>query len=191
MISAGGVLRVLVPPLAAQEADVGTAHHRFAGRAGRGHRRRDTPSGRRQASGTPVTRLGGQSYEEDSRYEDDSREDIVTEHRIPHVPTAGHTPDDDLTGYQVDATDGRVGSVSPHSRDLGRRFLVVHTGLWFLGKDVVIPSDAVMGIDHVARIVNLARTKAQAKAAPVFDEDTYLGDPRHRDQLGGRHGSGH
>ncbi|MER6345975.1 PRC-barrel domain containing protein [Streptomyces sp. NPDC001595] len=115
----------------------------------------------------------------------------MTEHHASHVPTAGHTPDDDLTGYQVDATDGRVGKVSKFSRDLGPRFLVVHTGLWVLGKDVVIPSDAVMSIDHVARTVVLARTKAQAKSAPVFDEDTYLGDPRHRDQLGGRHGSGH
>jgi hypothetical protein len=121
----------------------------------------------------------------------DDREDIVSEHGAHRVPTAGHTADDDLTGYQVDATDGHLGKVSKYSRDLGPRFLVVHTGPWVLGKDVVIPSDAVMGVDHGARIVQLARTKAQAKSAPVFDEATHLGDPRHRDQLGGRHGSGH
>ncbi|MFH0178006.1 PRC-barrel domain containing protein [Streptomyces cacaoi] len=115
----------------------------------------------------------------------------MSQYRAHHVPTAGHTPDDDLTGYQVDATDGHVGKVSKYSRDLGPRFLVVHTGLWVLGKDVVIPSSAVLGIDHDARIVQLSRTKAQAKSAPAFDADTFLGDPRHRDQLGGRHGSGH
>ncbi|MFF0201317.1 PRC-barrel domain containing protein [Streptomyces sp. NPDC005017] len=115
----------------------------------------------------------------------------MTEHRTHHAPTAGHTPDDDLTGYQVNATDGRVGTVSKYSRDLGPRFLVVRTGPWFFGKDVVVPSEAVMGVDHVARIVNVARTKAGTKSAPVFDKDTYLGDPRHRDQLGGRHGAGH
>ncbi|WP_327180865.1 PRC-barrel domain containing protein [Streptomyces sp. NBC_01334] len=115
----------------------------------------------------------------------------MSQYRAHHVPTAGHTPDDDLTGYQVDATDGHVGKVSKYSRDLGPRFLVVHTGLWVLGKDVVIPSGDVLGIDHDARIVQLARTKAQAKSARVFDADRYLGDPRHRDQLGGRHGSGH
>ncbi|SME89266.1 PRC domain containing protein [Streptomyces sp. Amel2xC10] len=115
----------------------------------------------------------------------------MSHHRTPHVPTAGHTPDDDLTGYQVDATDGHAGKVSKYSADLGPRFLVVHTGLWALGKDVVLPSDAVMGVDHDARIVQLSRTKAQVKSAPVFAEDTHLGDPRHRDQLGGRHGSGH
>ncbi|MEU3277945.1 PRC-barrel domain containing protein [Streptomyces antibioticus] len=115
----------------------------------------------------------------------------MSHHRTPHVPTAGHTPDDDLTGYQVDATDGHAGRVSKYSADLGPRFLVVHTGLWVLGKDVVLPSDAVMGVDHDARIVQLSRTKAQVESAPVFAEDTHLGDPRHRGQLGGRHGSGH
>lgn len=115
----------------------------------------------------------------------------MSEYRAHPVPTAGHTADDDLSGYQVDARDGHVGKVSKYSRDLGPRFLVVHTGLWVLGHDVVIPSDAVMGVDHDARIVQLSRTKAQVKSAPAFDVDTHLGDPRHRDQLGGRHGSGH
>ncbi|MDQ0578800.1 PRC-barrel domain containing protein [Streptomyces rishiriensis] len=140
---------------------------------------------RREESRTPVARLSGHKQEQDDR------EDIVSQYRAHHVPTAGHTPDDDLTGYQVDATDGHVGKVSKYSRDLGPGFLVVHTGLWVLGKDVVIPSSAVLGIDHDARIVQLSRTKEQAKSAPVFDADTFLGDPRHRDQLGGRHGSGH
>ncbi|MGW1725830.1 PRC-barrel domain containing protein [Streptomyces sp. NPDC002306] len=115
----------------------------------------------------------------------------MSDYRPRQVPTAGHTPDDDLTGYQVDATDGHVGKVSKYSRDLGPRFLVVRTGVWVFGKDVVIPSDTVMGVDHDARIVQVARTKDQVKSAQDFDVDTYLGDPRHRDQLGGRHGSGH
>ncbi|MFD7133908.1 PRC-barrel domain containing protein [Streptomyces sp. NPDC059894] len=107
------------------------------------------------------------------------------------VPTAGHTPDDDLTGYQVDATDGHAGKVTKYSRDLGPRFLVVHTGFWVLGKKVVLPSDVVMGVDHDARTVQVTRTKDEVRSAPPFDAETYLGDPRHRDQLGGRYGSGH
>ncbi|MFJ4690648.1 PRC-barrel domain containing protein [Streptomyces sp. NPDC088766] len=115
----------------------------------------------------------------------------MSEYREHSVPTAGHTPDDDLTGYQVDATDGRAGRIGKYSADLGPQFLVVRTGVWFLGKDVVLPADAVMGVDHRARIVQVSRTKDEVRSAPVFEVDTYLGDPRHRDQLGGRHGSGH
>ncbi|WP_330350873.1 PRC-barrel domain containing protein [Streptomyces sp. NBC_00582] len=115
----------------------------------------------------------------------------MSDDRTRRVPTAGHTADDDLTGYRVDAVDGHVGKVSEYSRDLGPRFLVVRTGPWVLGKDVVIPSDAVSGIGHDTRTLQLSLTKTQTKSSPVFDEDTYLGDPRHRDQLGGRHGSGH
>ncbi|WP_405652301.1 PRC-barrel domain containing protein [Streptomyces sp. NBC_00019] len=103
----------------------------------------------------------------------------------PCSATAGHTPDDALTGYHVHAVDGEVGKIGAHSADLGPHHAVVHTGLPLLGKDVVIPSEAVSGIDHAAR------TKDQVKAAPVFDEEQYLGDPRYRDQLGGTRGSGH
>ncbi|MFD4574583.1 PRC-barrel domain containing protein [Streptomyces sp. NPDC058417] len=115
----------------------------------------------------------------------------MSDYRGHQIPTAGHTPDDDLTGYRVDARDGHAGKVSKHSADLGRDFLVVHTGLPVLGKDVVVRADAVMGVDHRARIVQLSRTRDEVRDSPVFDVETYLGDPRHRDQLGGRHGSGH
>jgi hypothetical protein len=108
-----------------------------------------------------------------------------------HVPTAGHTPDDDLTGYRVIAPDGPAGRVSKYSRDLGPHFLVVHTGSRLFGKDVVLPSDVVVGVRHDDRTVRLSRTKSEIGSAPAFDVDTYLGDPAHRDQLGGRHGSGH
>ncbi|MFF8974536.1 PRC-barrel domain containing protein [Streptomyces sp. NPDC014995] len=107
------------------------------------------------------------------------------------VPTAGHTPDDDLTGYRVIAPDGRAGRVSKYSRDLGRGFLVVRTGNRFFGRDVVLASDVVVGVRHADRTVRLSRTRSEIRSAPAFDVDTYLGDPAHRDQLGGRHGSGH
>ncbi|MFF5497628.1 PRC-barrel domain containing protein [Streptomyces aquilus] len=115
----------------------------------------------------------------------------MNEFQTDHVPTAGHTPDDDLTGYHVQATDGEAGKIEKHSADLGPHHAVVHTGLPLLGKDVVIPSEAVSGIDHASRTVHLSWTKEQVKAAPVFDEEQYLGDPRYRDQLGGTQGSGH
>ncbi|MFD3842926.1 PRC-barrel domain containing protein [Streptomyces sp. NPDC058642] len=115
----------------------------------------------------------------------------MNEFQSDQVPTAGHTPDDALTGYHVHAVDGEVGKIGAHSADLGPHHAVVHTGLPLLGKDVVIPVEAVSGIDHAARTVRLSWTKDQVKAAPVFDEEQYLGDPRYRDQLGGTQGSGH
>lgn len=115
----------------------------------------------------------------------------MSEHGAQHVPTAGHTPDDDLTGYRVRTRDGRGGRVSKYTRDLGPRFLVVRIGPRFFGKEVVVPADTVAGVDHGGRVLRLSGTKEQLRAAPAFDPDTFLGDPRHRDQLGGRHGSGH
>ncbi|MFI6035123.1 PRC-barrel domain containing protein [Streptomyces sp. NPDC051315] len=115
----------------------------------------------------------------------------MSEFSDSHVPTAGHTPDDDLTGYQVIALDGPAGKVSKYSRDLGRNFLVVRTGSRLFGRDVVLGSDVVVGVRHEDRTVRLSRTKSEIRSAPAFDVDRYLGDPAHRDQLGGRHGSGH
>ncbi|WP_260333210.1 PRC-barrel domain containing protein [Streptomyces beigongshangae] len=116
---------------------------------------------------------------------------MMGDHLTDRVPTAGHTPDDDLTGYRVEAEDGRVGKVSKYTNDLGPGFLVVRTGVRFLAKDVVIPSDTVTDIDHETRLLRLSGGKEQIRTARVFDPDTFLGDPRHRDQLGGSRGSGH
>jgi hypothetical protein len=115
----------------------------------------------------------------------------VTEGMWRYAPTAGHTPDDDLTGYRVEAADGHIGKVDKHSADVDSQYLVVDTGVWILGKKVLLPAGVVTGIDNEDRTVHVARTKEQIKAAPEFDEDKHLGDPRYRDQLGGHYGSGH
>ncbi|MFJ3666996.1 PRC-barrel domain containing protein [Streptomyces sp. NPDC090106] len=115
----------------------------------------------------------------------------MNEFRTDQVPTAGHTPDNDLTGYHVRAVDGDVGRIGARSADLGPHHAVVRTGLPLLGKDVVLPAEAVSDIDHAARTIHLRWSRDEVKAAPVFDEEKYLGDPRHRDQLGGSEGSGH
>ncbi|MFI1439578.1 PRC-barrel domain-containing protein [Streptomyces fructofermentans] len=106
-------------------------------------------------------------------------------------PTAGHTPDSDLSGYRVEATDGRIGKVHKHSAEVGPQYLVVDTGVWILGRKVLLPAGTVTGMDHEDRTIRVDRTKEQIKAAPEFDEERHLGDPRYRDQLGGHYGSGH
>ncbi|MFF8959548.1 PRC-barrel domain containing protein [Streptomyces sp. NPDC014894] len=108
-----------------------------------------------------------------------------------YVPTAGHTPDDDLTGYGVEATDGHIGKVDKYSSEVGAQYIVVDTGVWIFGKEVLLPAGTVTGVDHEHRTIHVARTKDEIKAAPEFDKDKHLGDPAYRDQLGGHYSSGH
>ncbi|MFI6335076.1 PRC-barrel domain containing protein [Streptomyces sp. NPDC050535] len=108
-----------------------------------------------------------------------------------YTPTSGHTPDDDLTGYAVEATDGHIGTVDKHSGDVVAQYIVVDTGVWIFGRQVMLPAGTVVGIDHEAKKVHVSRSKAEIKASPEFDKDKHLGDPAYRDQLGGHYGSGH
>jgi hypothetical protein len=85
-----------------------------------------------------------------------------------YTPTSGHTPD--LTGYRVEATDGHIGKVDKHSDEVGSQYIVVDTGIWIFGKEVLLPAGTITTITH---------------------EDKNLGDPHYRDQLGGHYGSGH
>lgn len=61
-----------------------------------------------------------------------------------YTPTSGHTPDSDLTGYRVEATDGHIGKVDKHSDEVGSQYIVVDTGIWIFGKEVL----PTRGDDH-------------------------------------------
>ncbi|MGW7268123.1 PRC-barrel domain containing protein [Streptomyces sp. NPDC054842] len=108
-----------------------------------------------------------------------------------YTPTSGHTPDDDLTGYAVEAEDGHIGKVDKHSNDVVAQYIVVDTGVWIFGKQVMLPAGTIKDIDHRARKILVSRTKDEIKASPEFDKEKHLGDPAYRDQLGGHYGSGH
>ncbi|GAA3506877.1 PRC-barrel domain-containing protein [Streptomyces showdoensis] len=108
-----------------------------------------------------------------------------------YVPTAGHGPDDDLTGYSVEAADGRIGKVDKYSAEIGNQYVVVDTGVWIFGKEVLLPASTVTAIDNEERRILVSLTKEQIRNSPEFDKDKHLGDPAYRDQLGGYYGSGH
>ncbi|MFI0829520.1 PRC-barrel domain-containing protein [Streptomyces roseolus] len=109
-----------------------------------------------------------------------------------YVPTAGHGPDSDLTGYGVEATDGHIGKVDKHSNEFANQYIVVDTGVWIFGKEVLLPASTVTAIDNEERRILVSLTKEQIKNAPEFDKEKHLGDPAYRDQLGGYYsGSGH
>lgn len=90
----------------------------------------------------------------------------------------------DVAGYKVEAADGGIGKVDSASHDLNAACLVVDTGPWIFGKNVLLPAGVVNHIDHDERKVYVDRTKDQIKSAPEFDPD-YHPDPAYRDKIGG------
>ncbi|MFD3938425.1 PRC-barrel domain-containing protein [Streptomyces sp. NPDC058611] len=96
----------------------------------------------------------------------------------------------ELTGYTVEATDGRIGKVDKHSDEVTDAYLVVDTGVWIFGKEVLLPAGTVVRIDHEERTVHVDRTKDQVKAAPEFHRDKHLDDEAYRRELGSHYGSG-
>ncbi|MER5463283.1 PRC-barrel domain containing protein [Streptomyces sp. NPDC002668] len=115
----------------------------------------------------------------------------MSEHIWGYVPTSGHTADDDLTGYKVEATDGHIGKVDKYSTEVGSQYIVVDTGVWIFGKEVMLPAGTITRVDHEDKKIMVSRSKDEIKASPEFDKDKHLGDPAYRDQLGGYYSSGH
>lgn len=89
----------------------------------------------------------------------------------------------DLTGYHVEATDGRIGSIDEASHDVGNAHLVVDTGPWIFGSKVLLPAGTVQRVDHDERTVYVDRTKDQIKDSPAYDKDA-VGTPEYRSQVG-------
>ncbi|SCL15201.1 hypothetical protein GA0070624_0649 [Micromonospora rhizosphaerae] len=97
----------------------------------------------------------------------------------PDAPGPG-TPID-LTGYRVEATDGRIGSVDEASADA--RYLVVDTGPWIFGRKVLLPVGTVARVDHLDRMVHVDRTRDQVKNSPASDPE-HFERPDYRQQVG-------
>lgn len=76
----------------------------------------------------------------------------------------------DVTGFDVEASDGHIGTVHEATSEAGRGTLVVDTGFWIFGKSRMIPAGLISRIDVDARTVFLAATKEHVKQAPDFDE---------------------
>jgi hypothetical protein len=90
----------------------------------------------------------------------------------------------DLVGFEVEATDGKVGKVDEKTKDVQNQgFVVVDTGPWILGKKVMLPAGVVERVDDDEEKVWVDRTKDQIKNAPEFDEDRYR-DDTYRSEVG-------
>ncbi|MFH7598741.1 PRC-barrel domain-containing protein [Streptomyces racemochromogenes] len=90
----------------------------------------------------------------------------------------------DLRGFKVEAVDGSIGKVDKHSDEAGSAWIVVDTGPWIFGKEVLLPAGTVSRIDVAEETVHVDRTKEQIKNAPEFHRETHLGNADYHDELG-------
>ncbi|GLF93066.1 PRC-barrel domain-containing protein [Streptomyces yaizuensis] len=108
----------------------------------------------------------------------------MNENAWNYPAAAGHTAGSDLTGFKVEALDGGIGKVGKHTEDVDAAFLVVDTGPWIFGREVLLPAGTVTRVDAVEERIHVDRTKEQIKDAPSFHSDQHLSDSSYRDLLG-------
>jgi ribosomal 30S subunit maturation factor RimM len=77
--------------------------------------------------------------------------------------------DADLTGFDVEATDGHIGKIDEASNTAGDAYIVVDTGFWIFGKKRMIPARSVRQVNSDERKVFVSLTKDQVKDAPDYD----------------------
>ncbi|WP_053725823.1 PRC-barrel domain-containing protein [Streptomyces sp. WM6378] len=99
-------------------------------------------------------------------------------------PVAAYQSGMDLTGFKVEASDGSIGKVDKHSEDVGAAYIVVDTGTWIFGKEVLLPAGVVVRVDPKEKKIYVDRTKDQIKSAPEFDKEKHLGNPDYHQQVG-------
>jgi len=80
----------------------------------------------------------------------------------------GH--DQSCKGYEVDGTDGPVGTVSWCDYAPGEAYLVVSYKHHLKEKHHVVPAGAVATVDHDAKTVTLKVTAEDVRSTPEHDE---------------------
>ncbi|MER5488419.1 PRC-barrel domain-containing protein [Streptomyces sp. NPDC002812] len=115
----------------------------------------------------------------------------MTEHFWGYRETAGRLGGSDLTGYKVEASDGSIGKVDKHSDEVGSSYIVVDTGPWIFGKEVLLPAGTISRIDANDEKIYVDRTKEQIKNAPEFDKDKHVDDADYHRQVGGYYDGPH
>jgi hypothetical protein len=78
--------------------------------------------------------------------------------------------DVDLTGFTVEARDGKIGPVDQATWDEGFGYLVVNTGRSIFGKQVILPVGVVRRLDLDNGRLFVDRTRNEILDAPAFDE---------------------
>ena len=94
----------------------------------------------------------------------------------------------DVTGYEVEASDGSIGKIDEATYDTGSSYIVVDTGPWIFGKKVMLPAGVVRDVDQQNETVFVDRKKDQIKHAPEYDATRV--DDQYRGQLGSYYEAG-
>jgi hypothetical protein len=79
-----------------------------------------------------------------------------------------------LKGYSIEASDGKIGTVSDllfDDRTWKLRWLVVDTGNWLPGRRVLLHPSVVGEVDYERRALAVRLTKAQVEASPNILQD--------------------
>jgi uncharacterized protein (TIGR02271 family) len=97
-----------------------------------------------------------------------------------------HFGDREIKGLDVYAADEKIGSVDDVLvDDEGRfRYLVINTGMWIVGKKVLLPIGRARVDENAKRIYATNLTKAQVEALPEFTNDLVVGY-EHEEQVRG------
>jgi hypothetical protein len=91
----------------------------------------------------------------------------------------------DLTGFDVEASDGSIGKIDEATYDTSASYVVVDTGFWIFGKKRLIPAGVVERVSADDHKVWVRLTKDEIKNAPDYDPDLNKRDPnRYRDDVG-------
>ncbi len=93
------------------------------------------------------------------------------------------SPRIDVSGFDVEATDGPIGKVDQATDEAGAGLIIVDTGFWIFGKKRLIPAGVVTDIDEAARVLRLACTKDEVKGAPDCD-DVRRDQEEYRNEVG-------
>lgn len=109
----------------------------------------------------------------------------MTDNMWGYQAESGHETGVDLTGFKVEASDGSICKVDKHSDDVGAAYIVVDTGVWIFGKQVLLPVGVISSIDVAERKIYVGRTKDEIKGSPEFDKDKHAGDAGYHEQVSG------
>ena len=95
----------------------------------------------------------------------------------------------DLTGYSVEATDGKIGKVDEATYETGGSYLIVDTGPWIFGnKTVILPAGIVERVDEKTETVFVNRPKEEIANAPEYDEERGHREQEYRQRVGTYYG---
>lgn len=83
----------------------------------------------------------------------------------------GLRSDVDLSGYEVEALDGSIGTVDEATKSVDASYLIVDTGPWIFGKSVLLPAGVIERIDTAEERVFIGRTRDEIKSAPEYDPE--------------------